>query len=208
MKTKDKILAVALQLFNRDGIREVTMRKIALELGMSHGNLNYHFKTKGELISTLYFQLVAQMDQEMKQVTVQQPILSLMYKSSLLQMSILYEYRFILRDFYKVLEADEQLKTHYVQLQEVRKQQYLLLFNNLVLEGLIRKEELENEYERLYQRMNILGDNWVNASELFYSERSNVVVYYHQLLFELIYPYLTEKGKREYREAGLGSKTD
>lgn len=190
----------ALELFNGEGVKEVTLRRIAGALEISQGNLNYHFKTKAEIISGLYFQLVGHMDEEMNKVVQQQSILSLIYKSTYVSMKILYDYRFILKDLYSVLNADLVLKEHYLELQKTRKQQYLYLFGKMIEEDLIRAAEFEAEYDHLYERMNILGDNWINAAELFQQESQSIISHYHKLLFEVIYPYLTEKGKGEFLE--------
>ncbi len=198
MKTKERILQTALVLFNTEGLKEVTLRRIALEMGISQGNLNYHFKTRGDIVSALYFRLVHEMDIEMAKVLVAQPIISLLYESALVSMRKFYDYRFIMKDLYRVLEASEELNKHYRNLQELRKDQYMLLFQNLIRQGLIREEEMTGEYSRLYERMNILGDNWINAASLFRKHDSSVIKHFHHLLFEMIYPYLTEVGKKEY----------
>ena len=198
MKTKDKILLTALELFNTEGVKEITLRKIASKMGISQGNLNYHFKTKADIISALYYQLVEKMDDETKRMVQHQPILNFLFSSSLISMRVLYEYRFIMKDLYKVLDADEQLKLHYVNLQIIRKEQYEQLFKNLNGGGLIRNEEFSGEYRRLYERMNILGDNWINAADLFKDKNHPPVEYYHGLLFEVIYPYLTIDGKEQF----------
>jgi AcrR family transcriptional regulator len=198
MKTKERILFKALDLFNDKGVKDVTLRQIASSLEMSQGNLNYHFRKKSELVSHLYFKLVEEMDHELNKTTRDKPILSFLSESALISMNILYQYRFITRDLYHILGSDETLKTHYLQLQEMRKQQYLLLFQNLMKEGLMREEELEGELERLYERMNILGDNWINAADFFRKDSEYKISYYHSLLFEVIYPYLTKKGKEQY----------
>ena len=200
MKTKERILLKALDLFNDQGIREVTLRQIASSLEMSQGNLNYHFRTKAEIVSQLYFQLVDHMDHEMNKITREKPILQFLNESTLVSMNILYQYRFITRDLYHVLGDDETLKTHYLQLQEMRKHQFLMLFQNLIKEGLMRDEELEGELERLHERMNILGDNWINAADFFRKNSESKIAHYHALLFEVIYPYLTKKGKKQYLE--------
>lgn len=200
MKTKNRILLKALDLFNEKGVRDITLRQIASSLQMSQGNLNYHFRTKAEIVSDLYFKLVEKTNVEMDKVTRDSPILYFLSESALVSMNLLYRYRFIVRDLYYVLGSDEILKTHYLQLQEVRKQQYLMLFQNLIKEDLMREEELEGEFVRLYERMNILGDNWINAADFFGKDNSSKVAQYHALLFEVIYPYLTEKGKEQYRE--------
>jgi hypothetical protein len=64
----------------------------------------------------------------------------------------------------------------------------------------MREEELSGEFDRLYNCMNILGDNWVNAADFFRKDESCKVAHYHALLFEVIYLQLTEKGKSKYQE--------
>lgn len=198
MKTKNRILQAALELFNKKGINEVTLRGIAIDVGMSQGNLNYHFRTKSEIVAELYYNLVGEMDEAMKKITQDQPVFSLMFESSLVSMNILYKYKFIAQDLYSVLDSNSELKAHYLALQKMRKQQFLFLFQNMIEDGLMRKEELKDEYERLYERMNILGDNWINTANLFFKENSSKVAHYHSLLFEVIFPYLTQIGKEQY----------
>ncbi len=60
--TKQKILIKSLELFNYNGISKTSLRTIADEVGISVGNLQYHFKKREDIIEALYFQLVKKMD--------------------------------------------------------------------------------------------------------------------------------------------------
>lgn len=53
-KTKIKIIEAALFLFGRDGICDVKLQHIADEVGISVGNLAYHYKHKEALIEAVY----------------------------------------------------------------------------------------------------------------------------------------------------------
>ncbi len=53
MKTKEKILAAAVSLFNQYGLPNVGLQQIADECGISVGNLAYHFQYKKDLMATI-----------------------------------------------------------------------------------------------------------------------------------------------------------
>lgn len=51
--TRNTILEHALARFNRDGIDQVGVRDLARDLGISAGNLSYHFRRKDDLVAAL-----------------------------------------------------------------------------------------------------------------------------------------------------------
>jgi AcrR family transcriptional regulator len=53
MKTRDRIVATALGLFNRQGYGAVTTSALASECGIAEGNLWYHFKTRASLLDAI-----------------------------------------------------------------------------------------------------------------------------------------------------------
>ena len=53
MKTRDRIVATALGLFNEAGYGAVTTALLAERLGIAEGNLWYHFKTKRALLDAI-----------------------------------------------------------------------------------------------------------------------------------------------------------
>jgi AcrR family transcriptional regulator len=194
--TREKILRAALLLFNEYGLVNVSVRQIAQELNISQGNLNYHFKLKEDIIEALYFQLVAEMDSQMNSMKVSNNELESLYNSSLSTMKKMYDYKFILIDFIHLMNENRKIKSHYAELMKIRNEQFQFIFQILIKASLLRPEEFDKEYERLYQRMNILGDSWINVYLTFEKDKS--VKFYGDLLFEMIYPYLNKKGKIAY----------
>ncbi len=57
VKTRDRILKAALGLFNERGEAHVSLAQIAARLGISEGNLWYHFRTKHDLVAELFAEL-------------------------------------------------------------------------------------------------------------------------------------------------------
>ena len=72
-KTKEKILKTALGLFNNEGESAVSAVDIACVMGISPGNLYYHYKGKDEII----IQLFRDFEEEIRQVlssTIRAPL--------------------------------------------------------------------------------------------------------------------------------------
>lgn len=110
----------------------------------------------------------------------------------------MYEYRFFYRSLFKILSDNLKIQKHYIMMSQERSKIFINLFDNWQEQGIIRKEEFKNEYERLHKRIVIIREGWINNLDLLNMTDSEGIVYFSDLIFEIIYPYLTEKGKREY----------
>jgi AcrR family transcriptional regulator len=65
VKTRDRILKTTLALFNERGEAHVSLAQIAGRLGISEGNLWYHFRTKRELVEALFVELEERIDRNL-----------------------------------------------------------------------------------------------------------------------------------------------
>ena len=65
ISTKERILQKSLELFNNQGVEKVTTSLIAKELGISLGNLHYHFPNRDALIRALIDVFLADMEKLM-----------------------------------------------------------------------------------------------------------------------------------------------
>ena len=199
INTKERILNTALVLFNNYGLSQVTLRTIAKEMNISQGNLNYHFKKRDEIIESLYYRLVMSIDESF--VKNKQDIISLkmFFDISTDVLNSFYAFRFFFLDYVQIMRENAVIKKHYIELMKLRKVQIMEIFNLLVDKGIMRKEELPNEYLNLYDRFQIIGDFWISSAEVVADEiEKDVIVKYSEILKQTIYPYLTETGKKEY----------
>ena len=59
MKTRDKIIDTAIQLFNERGTKAISTNHIAAATNISPGNLYYHFRNKEDIIRSIFEQMDA-----------------------------------------------------------------------------------------------------------------------------------------------------
>lgn len=198
--TKSKILTTALKLFNEFGLAKVTLRNIAKKMGISQGNLCYHFKKREDILEALYYQLVALMDEVVQQAGMSLPTLSSSFQTSKKMMQHFYDYRFFMLDFVQIMRENQSIHQHYKALSNLRKQQFLGMFELWIHEGLMRPEEFEGEFDNLYLRSNILGDFWLSSAIVQQDLKEDLVEKYNHIIFQNLYPYLTPKGKNQFYE--------
>ncbi len=200
-KTKIKILNTAHQLFNQYGIANVTLRKIANEMGISQGNLNYHFKKREDILEALYYQVVEEVNVKMQEIMASEVNFDLkfIHDSTLAATQIFYNYRFIMTDFNQLCRENKAIRDHYRQLELKRKDEFKMLFGMLIQHGVMLPEEFEGQYDRLIQRLILYGNFWIAFDEIHHEDtREEYVVQNHGIMMDAMYPYLTPEGKKEF----------
>ncbi|MFT4103039.1 MAG: TetR/AcrR family transcriptional regulator [Burkholderiaceae bacterium] len=95
--TRDRILQTSLAMFNAHGLAAVSTQKIATEMGISSGNLHYHFKTKQALVERL-FSRFAQRLEELDAAYADIGAIDDLWLSLHLRFEAISEYQFIYRD--------------------------------------------------------------------------------------------------------------
>lgn len=204
MKTKDRILATSLLLFNERGLSQVTLRTIAKEMGISQGNLNYHFKKRQDIIEGLYFQLVGRMDGIFQDLVNREVDIPLIFESNRGVIEAFYDFRFFMLDFVQIMRENPSIREHYLQLQKARIGQFQQTVMILQDKGLVRAEEFKDEFDHLYQRMSIVGDFWLSAATISGLAAKQEIQRYQIILSESIYPYLTPAGKQSFLQFRKG----
>jgi AcrR family transcriptional regulator len=193
--TKDKIAKTALTVFNRRGTELVTVRELALEVGISHGNLCYHFPTTDDIVRHLYFALVAELDAEIKSMQGQTQNPEHIFKGTRALFDLLYKYRFLMINFVDVMRRMPDINKHFRKLQERRKEEFKHLFGMLVSAGLMRPEIYPGYFDDLNVNMAILGDFWISHAEIMYTgKEKDKLNFYYRVTSSFFLPMLTEKG--------------
>jgi AcrR family transcriptional regulator len=143
-RTAERILLASLELFNRFGVPNVSTTMIAADLGISPGNLYYHYPAKEELINGLFKRYEGALNgllpasQGVRDVED-----AWFFMHSLFE--LVWQYRFLYRDLNDLLSNNRMLESHFktVLLNKSRAMRQLL--NGLSSSGAVRIDAREVE---------------------------------------------------------------
>ncbi|MHB1102920.1 MAG: TetR/AcrR family transcriptional regulator [Devosia sp.] len=111
--TKIRILDGALVLFNERASTSITTNHIAEALGMSPGNLYYHYRNKTEIIRALFARIAREWAQLYALAADKTPTLADLDAMVRGNFEIQWRYRFFFRELTSLLMADPELATAY-----------------------------------------------------------------------------------------------
>jgi AcrR family transcriptional regulator len=111
-RTADRILDVTLELFNRFGEPNVSTALISAELGISPGNLYYHYPAKDLLVERLFDRYAASLDSLLKTADEVRHVedARLFFH---MQFELIWQYRFLYRDLNDLLSKNRQIETQF-----------------------------------------------------------------------------------------------
>ncbi|CCH51682.1 putative transcriptional regulator [Fibrisoma limi BUZ 3] len=196
MTTKERIVEKALLLFNEQGADNVTVRTIAGHLGMSHGNLCYHFASTDVLIERLYDQLVDRLSIGIDAVSTMPALtMGLLRELSKQSFHLLYDYRFLLRDFAGIMRRIPALAERHQALVRRRKEVFRMLVAQMRANGWYRAEPYAGYDEHFLEQLFIIGDFWLSSAEVLYEGPESEKINHYVAVFEAaLVPMLTPAG--------------
>ncbi|MGF1750866.1 MULTISPECIES: TetR/AcrR family transcriptional regulator [Vibrio] len=198
MKTRDKIVHAALELFNSDGERNVTTNHIAAYIEISPGNLYYHFSNKQEIVRDIFTLYSQELIERFTPVQGQQESLALLkhYLNSIF--TLMWKYRFFYANLPEILQRDEKLHEEYIVVQE-------RLQGNLVniLRAFVELELLclnEKELKSMVTTLHMMAVGWLSYQSAM-SPKTKIteeVIQQGMLhMINVVKPVATSKGQEQ-----------
>ena len=111
-RTAERILEVTLALFNRFGEPNVSTTLISAELGISPGNLYYHYPAKDELINALFDRYEKSLNELLGASDGVRNVEDAWFFIHTL-FELIWQYRFLYRDLNDLLSKNRRLETHF-----------------------------------------------------------------------------------------------
>lgn len=140
MKTRDRIIQASLQLFNEHGERSTTTNHIAAHLGMSPGNLYYHFRNKEDIILSIFQQYEQHLESAFQPYHDEALNIELLIKYFDAVFYALWQFRFVYTNLADILSRDEQLKARYLKVQTRLQDHVCKLLTQLCNDGFLKIE--------------------------------------------------------------------
>jgi AcrR family transcriptional regulator len=111
-RTAERILEVTLELFNRFGEPNVSTTVISAELGISPGNLYYHYPAKDELINALFDRYEKALAELLHAADGVEHVEDAWLFLHML-FELIWQHRFLYRDLNDLLSKNRRLETHF-----------------------------------------------------------------------------------------------
>ena len=198
MKTREKILLQALDLFNQKGVDQVSVLEISQTMGISYGNLTYHFNKKDDLVQALYVQMQHELDAAINHLV--QRIFEETYYLKLVNelLQVTWKYRFLYLSINSLMNQYHFIREGEKSYSATRNKILNRGKKYLIDEGYL-KPESDSHYELLIRNLNMILYAWIVDAELFHDgEVAAKIEDYATLFYGIALTNVTEKGRTLY----------
>ena len=142
-KTKTRILKTALELFNNEGEAQVSAVDVASVMGISPGNLYYHYKGKPEIIDALF----EDFEEEIRLILsgpITEPLnLTDNWVYLYIIFEEIYDFRFFYRNMSEILKRVPELKSPFSRILSLKEQTAFSMISALEDGGYLTFQEGE-----------------------------------------------------------------
>ncbi|KLV05685.1 TetR/AcrR family transcriptional regulator [Photobacterium ganghwense] len=201
MKTRDRIILAALELFNESGEPNITTNHIAAHLGISPGNLYYHFRNKEEIIHSIFDQYAHDLRIHFQPLDLQQITADnlLAYLDSVFM--LMWRYRFFYANLPDILRRDAELQQKYLLAQEGLHQNIMAMMKSFRAGDLLALDD--TELGALVNTLKLVVSSWIfyQSAQAPGAEITKSVIYQGVLqILAIVRPLTTDKGRDYVRE--------
>lgn len=197
MLRRDQILYKALEMINEKGYVNVGVREIARALGISPGNLSYHFSKKEDILIALLEQYRDANSSLYKDYFVKAPSLEHFLNLMKRIFESQYHYRgvFIGNQFVQA-EIESGERFDYNETYAKRVAGFTSIFKDLNTAGYIKVTDGDISF--LVSHITLVGRFWIYEATLFNKspEKEPTIQHYISLLAKQLSLFATEKGMR------------
>jgi len=193
MKTKERIVVVSNDLFNRNGVQAITTNHIAKALKMSPGNLYFHYHNKEEILQELFKRMCQETYQIWKSKSARQ-ISPIDFIDE--NFEVYWRYRFFHREMYSLRRRDPALarlwKKHILKMMGLMKR----LHKDWAQRGVLRPFQTVEEMTYISESLLAMSTTYLQFFESADRVPSKSTIERGKRhVARMLYPYLTDESK-------------
>ena len=204
---KYKIKTEAISLFNALGFSVVSMKQIADKLGISAGNLRYHYINKEALLMVIYTEMY---NETLDYILPENTYITLFHFEEMMQKfdNLQQRYSFFFKDIVHIVKEYPSISKRYEASNLVRFKDARKLIDYYVESGRMVAENQTIDYDQVIYTIWMISTFWQAQKQIMKTEQYEVNKRPSiEIQWNLLLPYLTEKGLNEYQELRKFIKT-
>ncbi len=208
-RTRERILETSLQLFNDFGEPNVTTQLISDEMGISPGNLYYHFHNKDEIIESLFVDFERSIEEALAAPSRRAPNVEDIWLFLHLVFEGIWKYRFLYRDINELLSRNRLLETHFKRIVQHKMNTARVICRGLVATGDMKATPAE--IQALAVNMTIVATYWLSYEFVSDPRRpigSESLARGAFQVMALAAPYLTGRSRELFEKLSRNYLTD
>ena len=163
--TRAEILDTALDLFNEFTVAAVSTNRIARELGISPGNLYYHFRDKESIVRAIHARMVLEWDSVWQLPRGRQLTSGDLTDIIETSFHLHWRYRFFGRELLALMARDPELRSSYEAVYQRRREELMHLAEHLIEAGVLRRQARE-ALPPILEGAWLVGEHWMGHLEI------------------------------------------
>ena len=208
-RTRERILETSLKLFNDFGEPNVTTQLISDEMGISPGNLYYHFHNKDEIVESLFADFEREIEDTLSAPTRRAPNVEDIWLFLHLIFEAIWKFRFLYRDINELLSSNRLLETHFKRIVARKVGTATAICKGLVATGDMRATPAE--IQALAINMTVVATYWLSfefVSDPRKKIDGNSLSRGAFQVMALAAPYLVGRSRKLFEEVSKNYLTD
>lgn len=208
---RDQIIQAAKELFNLHGAANVGTNRIAAHIGISPGNLYYHFENKEEIIRSIFPEINQATTLALVATDEHGNFEDVLINGLQNWMNVVWDYRFFYGNLVQILRNDPLLQQQYL----IRREATLVFLKHTILNAGSELPENnppidETTAEFLSTNIWIIALNWIRYLQIGKADADitkNEIKQGAQQIFSVLSPFLDAETKRKITENFSRQKT-
>lgn len=194
MSTKDRIIIQACSYFNKSGFSAVTLFELAGHIGMSRGNLTYHFKDKDALLQAISEHMWQRIEEE-RAKTRQLPSFENLQNEIKLYHTVQKEYAFIFLDSLVLNHTLVQKKFREMADQAIADNLHIIAFSVRI--GNMYPERIKGTYRNIALLSWMIPFYWMPQQKLRGKTETEDA---EKIIWSLLLPHFTDQGIKSFKK--------